>query len=178
MRAAQEEGQRIEALPGASALTAAVALSGLPSDRFCFCGFLPPKAGARGKMLEEAGRMPATLVFYETAPRLLDALEAIRTHLPGREVAVARELSKLHEECRRAGVETLIAHYTAHPPKGEIVLLIAPPVQEPVSAEHLDTLLRGALKENSVKDASAQIAEATGLPRSEVYARALALKES
>jgi 16S rRNA (cytidine1402-2'-O)-methyltransferase len=176
VRAARERGIALTSLPGPSAAVVALTLSGLPSDRFLFAGFLSSKAGARRSTLSELGGVPATLVFYETAPRLDGALSAIAEALPGREVAVARELTKKFEECRTGSPEQLRAHYAEHPPKGEIVLMIAPPVdQEPAEAD-VDALLRAALESEKASQAAAQVAKATGLDRKALYARALELK--
>jgi 16S rRNA (cytidine1402-2'-O)-methyltransferase len=154
----------------------ALALSGLPNDRFLFAGFLPPKEGARANVLEELASVRATLVFFETAPRLAKSLAAIGELLPGREVAVARELTKLYEECRPGSVEELAAHYDAHPPRGEIVLLIGPPGKTEASAEDADTLLREALGRLKPSHAAAEVAKATGLDRKALYARAIELR--
>jgi 16S rRNA (cytidine1402-2'-O)-methyltransferase len=176
VRAARERGIALTSLPGPSAAVVALTLSGLPSDRFLFAGFLSSKAGARRSTLSELGGVPATLVFYETAPRLDGALSAIAEALPGREMAVARELTKKFEECRTGSPEQLRAHYAEHPPKGEIVLMIAPPVdQEPAEAD-VDALLRAALESEKASQAAAQVAKATGLDRKALYARALELK--
>jgi 16S rRNA (cytidine1402-2'-O)-methyltransferase len=176
VRAARERGIALTSLPGPSAALVALTLSGLPSDRFLFAGFLSSKAGARRSTLSELGGVPATLVFYETAPRLDGALSAIAEALPGREVAVARELTKKFEECRTGSPEQLRAHYAEHPPKGEIVLMIAPPVdQEPAEAD-VDALLRAALESEKASQAAAQVAKVTGLDRKTLYARALELK--
>ena len=176
VRAARERGIAVTSLPGASAAVVALTLSGLPNDRFLFAGFLPNKAKAREDMLAELARVPATLVFYETAPRLAAALEAIAAVLPGREVAVARELTKKFEECRSGSPADLIAHYAAHPPKGEIVLLVAPPGDEPAAEADVDTLLRAELAMAKPSQAAAAVAKATGLDRKQLYARALELK--
>ncbi|MDE8654065.1 16S rRNA (cytidine(1402)-2'-O)-methyltransferase [Novosphingobium album (ex Liu et al. 2023)] len=176
VRAAREAGIAVTSLPGASAAIVALTLSGLPNDRFLFAGFLPNKAKAREDALRELADVPATLVFYETAPRLLAALEAIGAVLPGRDVAVARELTKKFEECRTGPPADLAAHYTAHPPRGEIVLLIGPPVAEPPGAIDADALLRAALALHKPSQAAAQVARATGLDRKALYERALELK--
>ena len=175
VRAAREEGIMVTSLPGPSAAVVALTLSGLPNDRFLFAGFLPNKAKAREDVLRELAAVPATLMFYETAPRLLDALAAIAAVLPGREVAVARELTKRFEECRHGIPEEIAAHYAAHPPKGEIVLLVAPPSNEPGDFD-ADALLREALAEEKPSQAAARVAKATGLDRKTLYARALELK--
>jgi len=176
VREARARGIMVTSIPGASALPVAVSLSGLPSDRFLFAGFLPSKAKARGDVLAELAALKATLVFYETAPRLLASLAAIETTLPGREVAVARELTKKFEECRSGSPEELIAHYTAHPPKGEIVLMVGPPGETLTNADDADLLLKTALLTMKASQAAAEVARATGLERKALYARALELK--
>jgi len=176
VRIARERGIPVTSLPGANAAILGITLSGLPNDRFLFAGFLPSKTKAREDVLTELGRVPATLVFYETAPRLDASLAAIAAVLPGREVAVARELTKKFEECRSGMPLDVAAHYAAHPPKGEIVLLIAPPGDEPMGAIDLDALLREALAEAKPSQAAGMVAKATGLDRKTLYARALELK--
>jgi 16S rRNA (cytidine1402-2'-O)-methyltransferase len=122
--------------------------------------------------------VPATLVFYETAPRLDDSLSAIAEVLPGREVAVARELTKKFEECRSGTPADVAAHYAAHPPKGEIVLMVGPPGEAPpAGAEDIDALLREALETMKPSQAAGQVAKATGQDRKALYARAMELKE-
>lgn len=176
VRTARERGIAVTSLPGPNAAVVAMTLSGLPNDRFLFAGFLPNKAKAREEVLAELGTVPATLVFYETAPRLDAALQAIDAILPGREVAVARELTKKFEECRSGTPAELAAHYTAHPPKGEIVLLVAPPSDEPAADIDVDAMLRSELAESKPSQAAAKVAKATGLDRRVLYARAMELK--
>ena len=176
VREARAEGIPVTSLPGPSAPVVALTLSGLPNDRFLFAGFLPAKDKARSEVLEELASVRTTLVFFETAPRLAKSLQAIGELLPGREVAVARELTKLYEECRTGTAEDLAAHYEAHPPRGEIVLLIGPPGETEASAEDADTLLREALGRLKPSHAAAEVAKATGLDRKALYARALELK--
>lgn len=176
VREARAAGIAIVTLPGPCAAVAGLTLSGLPNDKFLFAGFLPVKDKARADTLRELAAVPATLVFYETAPRLLKALAAIAEVLPAREVAVARELTKLHEECRTGSPEELIAHYAAHPPKGEIVLLIGPPGEDAPNASDAEALLVEALETLKPSQAAAQVARATGLDRKDLYARALELK--
>lgn len=166
----------VTSLPGPSAPVLALTLSGLPNDRFLFAGFLPAKDKARTEVLEELAGVRTTLVFFETAPRLVKSLQAIGEALPGREVAVARELTKLYEECRMGSAGELAAHYEAHPPRGEIVLLIGPPGVTEATAEDADTLLREALGRLKPSHAAAEVAKATGLDRKALYARALELK--
>jgi 16S rRNA (cytidine1402-2'-O)-methyltransferase len=176
VRTARERGIAVTSIPGASAAIVALTLAGMPSDRFLFAGFLPNKAKARGDVLAELAGVQATLVLYETAPRLADALAAIDLVLPGREVGVARELTKKFEECRTGTPAELNAHYAAHPPKGEIVLLVAPPVEQPATAADADALLIAALQTHKASQAAAEVARATGLDRKALYARALELK--
>lgn len=177
VREARARGIAVTTIPGASALLAALTLAGLPTDRFLFAGFLPSKDKARGDVLAELAAVPATLVFYETGPRLVASLEAMARVLPGREIAVARELTKLHEECRTGTAQELAAHYTAHPPKGEIVLLAGPPgaVAKPGEAD-VDAQLLAALADLPVSKAAALVAKKHGLDRKALYARALELK--
>ena len=176
VRAARERGIAVSSLPGPSAAIMALTLAGLPSDRFLFAGFLPNKDKARRDALRALATVDATLVFYETAPRLTDALTAIGEELPGREVAVARELTKRFEECRTGSAEELIAHYTANPPKGEIALVIAPPGEAAAVEHDVDALLRVALATDKASQAAAAVAKATGLDRKALYARAMELK--
>ena len=174
--AARERGIAVTSIPGPSAAIVALTLAGLPSDRFLFGGFLPSKDKARREVLHELGPVKATLVFYETAPRLAASLAAIADELPGRPVAVARELTKKFEECRRGSAAELITHYAAHPPKGEIVLLVAPPGAVTTSEADAEVRLRAALITLKPSQAAAEVARATGLDRKQLYARALELK--
>lgn len=173
---AREAGIPITALPGANAPLTALALSGLPNDRFLFAGFLPSKEKARVDVLEELGVVQSTLIFFETAPRLAKSLAAIANTLPGRQVAVARELTKLYEECRSGSPEELLALYQAHPPKGEIVLLIGPPPETEHDAADADAMLRELLETEKASRAAAQVSKTTGLDRKMLYARAMELK--
>jgi 16S rRNA (cytidine1402-2'-O)-methyltransferase len=177
VRAAQDAGHAVTALPGASAVMAALAVAGLPTDQFLFVGFLPPKEAARRTRIAELARIPATLVLFETGPRLAATLADLAAGLGGqREAAICRELTKLHEEIRRGELTKLAEAYADQPPRGEIVLVIAPPpASEPVGAAETETMLRKALARVSLKDAVGEVADATGLPRREVYQRALAL---
>ncbi len=177
VRTARERGIAVISLPGPSAAVVALTLAGLPSDRFLFAGFLPVKDKARRAVLEELGGVQATLVFYETAPRLADSLAAIGEMLPGREVAIARELTKKFEECRTGSPEEIAAHYAAHPPRGEIVLLVGPPGEAPAPDEaDTDALLRAALATLKPSQAAAEVARTSGLDRKALYARAMELK--
>ncbi|UYV14787.1 16S rRNA (cytidine(1402)-2'-O)-methyltransferase [Porphyrobacter sp. ULC335] len=176
VREAKAAGVTVTSIPGACAAVSALAIAGLPSDRFLFAGFLPVKDKARREVLEGVAEVSATLVFYETAPRLERSLLAIADLWPTREVAVAREITKLHEECRSGTAASLAAHYAAHPPKGEIVLLIGPPAQEEAPVLDTDALLRAALADAGPGKAAGVVAKATGIDRAVLYARALELK--
>jgi len=172
-------GAAIVALPGASAVLAGLTLSGLPTDRFLFAGFLPSKAGERKSMLEELNGVRATLIFFESTQRLEDSLPALADVLGDRQAVVARELTKLHEEVRRGSLRELAAHYAkAGAPKGEVTLLVAPPdaAAAPDSAR-IDAALKAALAFMPVKAAAEMIADLTDSPRKALYARALELKD-
>jgi 16S rRNA (cytidine1402-2'-O)-methyltransferase len=177
VRAALAAGHAVTAVPGPSAVPMALALSGLPTDRFFFGGFLPAKVGERRRMIAATAQIPATLVFFEAPHRLAASLADLAELLGARPAAVARELTKLFEEVRRQSLSDLAAHYADAEVKGEIVLVIGPPGEtEAPGADALDAALREALESASVKDAAAEVAARFGLRRREVYARALALK--
>jgi 16S rRNA (cytidine1402-2'-O)-methyltransferase len=177
-RAVIEAGHRVFPVPGASALLAGLVASGLPSDRFLFAGFLPAKQGARRAALAALAEIEATLVLFETGPRLAESLADMAAALGARPAAVARELTKLFEETRRETLDALAAHYAATgAPKGEIVVIIAPPPEpEEVSDEALDAFLRGMIA-RGVKEAASEATRALGVSRKRAYARALALKD-
>ncbi|HJS45551.1 MAG TPA: 16S rRNA (cytidine(1402)-2'-O)-methyltransferase [Rhizomicrobium sp.] len=177
VREAIAAGANIVALPGPSAVLAGLTLSGLPTDRFLFAGFLPSKAGMRKSMLEELGGVRATLIFFESAQRLEDSLPALAEVLGDRQAVVARELTKLHEEVRRGSLRELAAHY-AKAPKGEVTLLVAPPdaAASPDSVR-IDAALKAALAFMPVKAAAEMIAGLTDGSRTALYARALELKD-
>lgn len=175
--AVQDAGFTVTAIPGASATLTALNVAGLPTDRFFFEGFLPPKAGQRRARIAELVRIPATLVLFESGPRLAATLADLAAGLGPRDAAICRELTKLHEEVRRGDLAALAADYAAMPePRGEIVIVIAPPPEEEKpAAEHVDDLIRTALTRVSMKDAVGEVAMVTGLPRREIYQRALEL---
>jgi 16S rRNA (cytidine1402-2'-O)-methyltransferase len=181
VRAAIAEGLPVTTVPGASAPLAALALSGLPSDRFLFAGFLPSRSAARRHELAELVAVPATLIFFESARRLSETLADMASVLGDRPAAIAREMTKRFEEVRRGNLAALAAHYQeAGPPKGEIVIVVgapqsAPTQDEAAAAATLDDMLRDALAGASLRDAAASVAIASGLPRRTVYARALVL---
>lgn len=172
-----EAGEPLSATPGPCAAIMALTLSGLPSDRFTFGGFSPNRSGQRQNFFRDFERAPGTLIFYESPRRLAVSLKDMETVFGSRDAAVARELSKAFEEVRRGSLTELAAHYSeAGAPKGEVVVLVGPADDTPPSAETLDDALRDALAEMSVKDAAKMVSEALGLPRKQVYERALALK--
>jgi 16S rRNA (cytidine1402-2'-O)-methyltransferase len=176
VREARAAGVTVTSIPGPCAAVAALAMAGLPSDRFLFAGFLPVKDKARTDALAALAGIEGTLVFYETAPRLERSLCAIAALWPEREVAVAREITKLHEECRSGTAAALADHYAAHPPKGEIVLLIGPPAAAEAPPPDTDALLKAALAGAGPGKAAGIVAKATGIERASLYARALELK--
>ncbi|MCG6856821.1 MAG: 16S rRNA (cytidine(1402)-2'-O)-methyltransferase [Salaquimonas sp.] len=172
VEAARAEGLAVWPVPGASAPIAALAASGLPSDTFLFDGFLPAKQTARRKRLKELKGVPATLIFFESPNRLTDSLGDIAAELgETRQLAVCRELTKLHEEIRSGEAGELAEHYSDAKVKGEIVLVVAPP--EKGEAIDADAILTDLLASASVSRAAAEAAELTGLPRRELYQRAL-----
>ncbi len=172
---AVEENIAVYAVPGASASLAALVSAGLPTDRFLFAGFLPSRQAARQKSLREVAAVPASLVFFESAKRLAGSLADMGELLGLRQAAVARELTKLHEEVRRGSLDELAAHYaTAGAPRGEVVIVVAPAGKEEVEVD-IDLMLRGALGKMSLRDAAASVSEASGQARRKVYARALEL---
>ncbi|MDU8943705.1 16S rRNA (cytidine(1402)-2'-O)-methyltransferase [Ovoidimarina sediminis] len=176
VRAAIDAGHPVYSAPGASAVLAALAVAGLPSDRFLFAGFLPPTDSARRKVLRELGEVPATLVFFETGRRLLPSLRCLVSELGGeREAAVCRELTKKFEETVRGTLDDLVEAFGEREARGEIVLLVDRRRGGPAS-EDVGEMLDEALKEMTVKDAARQVAEETGLPRRDVYQMALERK--
>lgn len=171
-----DAGLTVTTVPGASAPVAALTVSGLPTDRFLFAGFLPPRRGARRKALAEFATVPATLVLFESPRRLAASLADMAAVLGPRPAAVTRELTKRFEEQRRGSLAELADHYREHGgPKGEVVVVIGPPASGTPDDAHVDNLLRDALEKQSVRDAVAEVAAATGVPRKRVYARALEL---
>ncbi|HXC55633.1 MAG TPA: 16S rRNA (cytidine(1402)-2'-O)-methyltransferase [Rhizomicrobium sp.] len=178
VRAALAGDHVVTSAPGASAVPLALALSGLPTDRFFFGGFLPAKEGERRRAIASAAAVPATLVFFEAPHRLAASLVDLADLLGPRPAAIARELTKLFEEVRRGPLTELARHYGLHPEvKGEIAMVIGPPGEsEAPAAERLDAALRLAMAGASVKDAAAEVAARYGLKRRDVYARALELK--
>jgi 16S rRNA (cytidine1402-2'-O)-methyltransferase len=176
VRDARAAGIPVTTIPGPSAAIAALTLAGLPTDRFLFLGFLPAKGGARASAIAEAAGVRATLVIYESGPRLAASLEALAAGLGDREAAVAREISKRFEETATGTLSALAARYANAPPKGEIVIIVAPPgAVEPAGEAAIDEALREAMGRLSASRAAAEVAERLGLPRRTVYERAMKL---
>ena len=178
VRAARAAGHRVVTVPGPSAVVAALTLAGLPTDRFLFAGFLPAKAGARERTLTELATLRATLVFYETGPRLATSLAAMAKALgEAREAAVARELTKRYEECVTGRLDELWERYRDAAPKGEIVVVVGPPVaSETPEADTLDDRLTELLADMKPSEAAGTLARETGVDRRDLYARALTLR--
>jgi 16S rRNA (cytidine1402-2'-O)-methyltransferase len=178
VRDARSAGRDVHTVAGPCAAVAALTLAGLPTDRFFFLGFLPPKAGARATAIAEVASVKATLILYESGPRLGAALAALRDGLGNREAAVVREISKKFEETVTGTLDELAARYGDAPPKGEIVVVVGPPGEAEAPAEDdVDAALREAMTRLSVSRAAAEVAQTLRLPRREVYERALALQE-
>ena len=177
VRDARAAGIAVTTLPGPSAVVAALTLAGLPTDRFLFLGFLPAKAGAKAAAIAEAANVRATLVVYESGPRLAATLRALAEGLGDREAAVAREISKRFEETVTGTLAELAALYAEAPPKGEIVVVVGPPGEPEAAGEaEVDEALREAMGRLSASRAAAEVAERLGVPRRQAYERALRLK--
>jgi 16S rRNA (cytidine1402-2'-O)-methyltransferase len=176
VRAARQAGHAVRTVPGPCAAIAALTVAGLPTDRFLFLGFLPAKAKARSDSIAEVAAVRATLVIYENGARLGETLGALRKQLGPRDAAVARELTKLHEECVTGTLAELTERYASVVPKGEIVIVVGPPAEaEAVSDRDLDRMLETAMERLSPSRAAAEVAEQLGIPRKRAYARALDL---
>jgi 16S rRNA (cytidine1402-2'-O)-methyltransferase len=179
VKEAAERGIPVTACPGASAVLTGLALSGLPTDRFLFAGFLPQKQGERRRLLAEFAHLKATLIFFESPHRIIDTLHDLSTALPGRTVAVTRELTKLHEEVLRGTAAEIAAQLEARASvKGEITLLVGPPQEEDaVSEEDLDAAITEALADMPASKAASEIARRFNLNRQDIYQRILARKD-
>ena len=176
VRAAREAGRLVVTVPGPCAAIAALTVSGLPTNRFLFLGFLPAKAKARSDAIAEISSVRATLIVYESGQRLGETLGALRKQLGPRDAAVARELTKLHEECVTGTLAELTDRYANIVPKGEIVIVVGPPLEsEPASETQIDALLEAAMEDLSPSRAAAEVAQRLGIPRKRAYARALEL---
>lgn len=178
VRDARAAGRYVTALPGPCAATTALSMAGLPTDRFLFAGFLPPKEKAKADVITELGAVRATLVFYESGPRLGATLALLAKLLGARDAAVAREISKRFEECVTGTLTELADRYAALEPKGEIVLMVGPPLEDdtPADADSLDDALRAALATLPPAKAAKEVAKKLKLDRHEVYNRAMSLK--
>jgi 16S rRNA (cytidine1402-2'-O)-methyltransferase len=177
VRDARAAGIAVTTIPGPSAVVAALTLAGLPTDRFFFLGFLPSKGGARATAIAEVRAVRATLILYESGPRLAAALAALNEGLGDRDAAVVREISKKFEETVTGRLSELAARYSDSPPKGEIVIVIAPPGEPEAAAEEdIDAALREAMERLSPSRAAAEVAERLGVPKRQAYERALKLK--
>jgi 16S rRNA (cytidine1402-2'-O)-methyltransferase len=175
VRDALAEDLPVTAVPGPSAALTALILSGLPPEVFLFAGFLPPRSAARRRMLAQWAKLVATLVFFEGPSRLAASLSDMAEILSDRNVAVARELTKRYEEVRRGRLSALAEHYReAGPPRGEVVIVVGPPEPEALREADVDTRLDRLLDTRSLRDAVAQLAAETGIPRRSLYDRALA----
>ncbi len=177
VRACIEAKIAISALPGANAALLALTLSGLPPDRFFFAGFLPPRKAARTTELKAISEVPGTLIFYETAPRILSMLEDVEAVLGNRQAVVARELTKMFETLVRGKVSALREYFAQNPPRGEIVVLLGAAEEKEASDLEIEAALKQALKNKSVKEAAAAVAVAMRCSRQLVYQLALKLKD-
>ena len=177
VKAVSDAGIPVFAAPGASAALAALAVSGLPSDRFLFAGFSPPKSGARKTFFEELAPIRATLIFYETGPRLGDSLADMLAVFGDRPAVVARELTKLHETILRGRITDLIAALADGPPRGEIVVLVGAPEDTPAAALDIEAALAEAMTRLSPADAAATVSKAFRVNRRELYRQVLAMKQ-
>ncbi len=177
VRDARAAGRTVHTVAGPCAAIAALTLAGLPTDRFLFLGFLPAKSGARASAIAEVAPIKASLIFYESGPRLAAALAALRDGLGDREAAVVREISKKFEETVTGTLGELADRYADAPPRGEIVIVVGPPGEAEAPAEaNVDAALREAMTRLSTSRAAAEVARSLGLPRRDVYERALALR--
>ena len=177
VRDARAAGHAVVTVPGPCAAVAALTLAGLPTDRFLFLGFLPPKSAARRTAIEEVAGVRATLILYESGPRLAATLADLAAVLGEREAGVAREITKRFEECVTGTLAVLADRYAEAPPKGEIVVIVAPPGEAPPPAvEDADAALREALERLPASKAAGEVAKRFGLDRRELYARAMEMK--
>ncbi len=176
VRAAVAQGSSVFPVPGASALLAGLTVAGLPTDRFLFVGFPPPKSVGRRALFAELAPIRATLIFYEGGSRLKDSLIDMADVFGAREAAVARELTKLHETVIRGPLPVLAADHRCDSPKGEIVILVAPGIDRAATADEVDAALVEALARGPTATAASEVAKALGLSRRDLYARALALR--
>ncbi|WAC47109.1 16S rRNA (cytidine(1402)-2'-O)-methyltransferase [Asticcacaulis sp. SL142] len=177
VQAAHDAGLKIHPIPGASSVLAALCIAGLPTDRFMFAGFTPNKTTARQRFLAEFKSLATTVVLFETGPRLHDSLSDMLAVLGDRDAAVCRELTKLYETCVRGRLSALVADPALLAPKGEIVVVLGPPEDVAPSRDNIDEALKSALETLSPSEAAQKLAQIYGLPRKEIYNRALKLKD-
>lgn len=173
----KKEGIRVFSLPGACAVICAMQLSGLPSNRFMFAGFIPNKDRGREKLFKELQNLNSTLIFYETAPRILKTLTVMQKFFVDREIAVAREISKMYEECQNGTAAELIAHFEKFEPKGECVIVVAPPAEkESIGESELIALIKDGLSTDSLKDVAKRLSDELNLNKNEIYQLGLKIK--
>lgn len=173
----REQGIFVSAIPGACALITALQLSGLPTNRFMFAGFIPNKDKARTDLFNELKDIDTTLIFYETAPRIVKTLETAGQIFKNRAIAVARELTKMYEEVLSDSAENLLIHFEKNPPKGEFVFMVAPPEKSAKTQEDIEEILRQKMNQTTLKTAVKEVADEYKLNKSQVYALALRLKD-
>lgn len=176
VRAAREAGIMVSTAPGPSAAIAALSISGLPTDRFLFSGFLPSKAKARNDILAELASVKSTLIFYESGPRLGASLSAMADMLGERDAVVARELTKKFEEVVTGSLKELMHRFADDAPKGEIVVIVGPPQEQPIETGDVDTALKELLKSLPASKAAKEVAKRFGLDRAAVYEQAMQIK--
>lgn len=176
IRRCREENIYITTIPGCCALICALQLSGLPTNKFMFAGFIPNKEKARQDLLSQYKNLDATLVFYETSTRIVKTLTAAANVFGNREMAVAREISKIYEDCQNGTAQELIEYFTDNEPKGEMVLMIAPASEEEKEIPDIQNLLKEKMQKSSLKSAVKEIVETYGLNKNEVYEQALRIK--
>lgn len=176
IRRCREQGVYITVLPGACALICALQLSGLPTNKFMFAGFIPNKDKARIELFKSYAALDATVVYYETAPRILKTLAAAKEVFGGRELAVVREISKIYEECLNGTAEDLMAHFSEKEPKGEFVFMVAPAEEKSRTPMEIEGLLREKLLQMSLKSAVKALADDYNLNKNDVYELALKIK--
>ncbi len=177
IRHCKEEGIYYCTIPGPCALICALQLSGLPTNSFMFSGFVPNKDKARFDAFNKVKNIDTTLIFYETANRIVKTLHVVAEVFGSREISVAREITKIYEECVNGTAEELISHFTENEPKGEMVLMIAPPIEQETSLKEVEQALQQELAKSSLKTAVKTIVATYGLNKNDVYSLALRLKE-
>lgn len=178
VREAQKEDIYITSVPGANSPLTALQLSGLPSDKFCFLGFLPSKEAARRKILEKWKNIDASLIVFESGARLIDSLLDMHFVFGNRKCVVARELTKMFEEIKRGDIDSLAKYYSKNgAPKGEIVIIVDGVQAKEFSVQEIDEMLKNALKTMKVKEAATFVANETAISKKELYKRALAIKD-